>query len=309
MKTFEAIRGHEEMLLSYFNLPPITGNKHYRGECPLCGKREQFRLNYRNENLCWICKCGSGGLLQLICDVTGRVYSDIAQEVDRLVGRKPDAEDRKPPASEGFLQKFFGLPQVYDSPVQAYLNGRGIYNLPMDSIRFSPGEFDQEYGRAYATMYAMAVDDAGKPCYCHKTYLEDGQKANVPKPKKVVTIRQTQGSIAIRMFPMGSTLGISEGIETGLAANQLYDLPVWATLNTAFMKRFKAPKTVEHLIIFADHDRNGAGFAAAFECAHKNLLSNNDVRRVSIRWTAKPGDFNDALAGGHEVKQMQLGDP
>lgn len=57
---------------------------------------------------------------------------------------------------------------------------------------------------------------------------------------------------------------------------------------------------------FADTDSNGAGHAAAFECGHRNILSNNDVEKVSIRWP-ESGDFNDMLINGAQVFEWPLG--
>ncbi|EME8859696.1 toprim domain-containing protein [Enterobacter mori] len=108
-------------------------------------------------------------------------------------------------------------------------------------------------------------------------------------------------SIAVRLFPVASTLGIGEGIETALAAHQITHCNTWAALNTAFLKKFMAPSGVRNLIIFADADKNAAGHAAAFECAYKNLMStHNDVQSVSVRWPER-GDFNDVITDGLQV--------
>ena len=107
-------------------------------------------------------------------------------------------------------------------------------------------------------------------------------------------------SVAIRMFPVSSTLGIAEGIETALACHQITKCHTWATMNTAFMKKFRVPAGVKNLIIFADADANAAGHAAAFECAAANLHAKNDLETVSVRWPAQ-GDFNDLLQNGSEV--------
>lgn len=56
-------------------------------------------------------------------------------------------------------------------------------------------------------------------------------------------------SVAIRMFPTSSTLGIAEGIETALACHQITKCNTWATMNTAFMKKFRVPAGVKNLII------------------------------------------------------------
>ena len=111
-------------------------------------------------------------------------------------------------------------------------------------------------------------------------------------------------SVAIRMFPVSSTLGIAEGIETALSCYQIYGVNTWAVMNSNFMKKFRAPAGVKHLVIFADMDKHSAtGQAAAFECAHANLMAKNDLVKVSIRWPDN-GDFNDMLMNGDQVREQ-----
>ncbi len=111
-------------------------------------------------------------------------------------------------------------------------------------------------------------------------------------------------SVAIRMFPVASTLGIAEGIETALSAHQIYNVNTWATMTANFMKKFRVPAGVKHLIIFADRDENSAtGLAAAYECAHANLLASNDLQRVSVYWPDHD-DFNNMLMNGDQVREL-----
>lgn len=56
-------------------------------------------------------------------------------------------------------------------------------------------------------------------------------------------------SVAVRMFPVASTLGIAEGIETALSAYQIYKVNTRATMTANFMKKFRVPAGVKHLII------------------------------------------------------------
>ena len=75
-------------------------------------------------------------------------------------------------------------------------------------------------------------------------------------------------------------------------------------MNSNFMKKFRAPAGVKHLVVFADMDRHSAtGQAAAFECAHANLLAKNDLLKVSVRWPDN-GDFNDLLMNGDQVREL-----
>lgn len=111
-------------------------------------------------------------------------------------------------------------------------------------------------------------------------------------------------SVAIRLFPVASTLGIAEGIETALSCKQLYGVNTWSVINAGFMEKFRVPAGVQHLVIFADMDIHTAtGQAAAFVCARSNLNAKNDLKRISIRW-ADHGDFNDLIINGDQVREQ-----
>ncbi|MGT3335444.1 primase-helicase zinc-binding domain-containing protein, partial [Yersinia enterocolitica] len=57
MKTLEAAKGHWPKIFEYFGLPPVTGKRHYKGECPVCGSQGKFRIDDRNGEGTWICCC------------------------------------------------------------------------------------------------------------------------------------------------------------------------------------------------------------------------------------------------------------
>ncbi|EIT2140404.1 toprim domain-containing protein, partial [Salmonella enterica] len=191
---------------------------------------------------------------------------------------------------------------------EAYLQRRGILELPDEGIRFCDKQTCN--GREYQALYSLATDDKGALCYLHRTLLDGDRKADVVAAKKLMALQESSyleyaGSVAIRMFPPAATLGIAEGIETALSCCQIYRCNVWSVMNTSFMEKFIAPHGVNHLVIFADNDPHGAGLAAAFKCGKNNILSRNDVEKVSIRWPDLP-DFNDMLIEGCEVRQHVL---
>ena len=314
VSTVEAMRGHEALILESFGLPSITNNKHV--DCPICGSKKSFRINRHNNDIKYICTCSSGSVINLIVEVTGKQFAEVATELDKIIGNefKPEHKEQqqKPQApqvtaQEQATKRFSGIQNLRGSPVEAYLKSRGIMCLPEMCVKFAPSEWDSEYQRSFQAMYAVATDDAYTVAYAHKTYLEGGKKADVEKVKKLKTVNSLASSckscgvdyapsVAVRMFPCDTILGISEGIETGLAAHQLYKMPVWSVLNTSIMKSFKAPAGVKTLMIFADNDPNGAGLAAAMVCANKNMMANNDVIKVTVRWVSEyRKDFNDLI--------------
>ena len=175
--------------------------------------------------------------------------------------------------------------------------------MPMRAIKVSGND-------EKSCMFSVATNDKSNPVMTHQTYLHGDSKADVEVQKRTSKVDKEresviEESIAIRMFDVQTCLGISEGVESALSASQLYECSTWAVLNTNFMKKFRAPPGVEHLIIFGDGDSNGAGQAAAFVCGNANILTNNDVKKVTIRFP-ESGDFNDVLQEVQKINEFIL---
>ncbi len=313
MKTTEAARGRWAEIFEHYGLPPVTGKNHYKGECPLCGARGKFRIDDHNGTGTWICRCGSGDGMTLLTQTQGKSFSVLCSEIDRLIGN--DYRHRPIPVNSApakqrqrVISKFSKLVGLRGTSAAGYLRQRGINKLPAEAIRFN--DHQRHAGRIYQALYSLATDDKGELCYLHQTLLDGDKKAQIGDSAKRLKSLQEQTylaharSVAVRMFPVSSTLGIAEGIETALSCHQIYGVNTWATLNSGFMKKFRVPAGVKHLIIFADMDKHSAtGQAAAFECAHANLLAKNDLIAVAVRWPDN-GDFNDMLMNGDQVREL-----
>ncbi|HEU4982060.1 MAG TPA: toprim domain-containing protein, partial [Acidobacteriaceae bacterium] len=68
-------------------------------------------------------------------------------------------------------------------------------------------------------------------------------------------------------------------------------VPVWSALNTSLLAAWMPPAGVTRVLIFADHDANWAGHAAAYALAHRLALKGV---ACEVRMPP-PGDWNDAL--------------
>lgn len=303
-KTTEAVIGRWPEILDHYGFK-ITGNRHI--DCPMCNKKK-FRIDNKNDRGTWICNCGSGDGWELLKLTTGRSFSDLAKEIDVLIGNYYVKEVVPRRDYEGELRRYWqSLKPIKGSIVEEYLNNRGIYRMPKRAVKFSNNEFI--FGAPQKAMFAVATNEALNPIIKHRTFLDGGKKADVPLNKITDSItpdREELGSVAVKLFDSDTCLGVAEGIETALAAHQLYDLPTWSTMNTSFLKRFLAPIGVEHLKIFADTDpRSASGHEAAFICAKKNLLSKNSVSRVTVLWPEN-GDFNDVLLKNQDVSSLRF---
>lgn len=271
------------------------------GPCPMCGGKDRFRFDDQEGRGTYFCSgCGAGDGVQLAMGITGQSFRDVAREVERIAGTvRPTAA--RPERSDD--DKLAALRRAYresksmqrgDEAYQ-YLAGRGLrlYDLP-ESVRLHPSMAYWDGGAVlgkFATMLATVTDAAGRAVSLHRTYLQDAQKAPVPEPRKLMEGLPLAGA-AIRLTPVSRTLGIAEGIETALAAAQLFEVPAWSCISAAGIESFDPPAGVEHVIVFADNDRNFAGQAAAYRAAHRLALKGYEVE-VCIPPTV--GDWLDEL--------------
>lgn len=140
-------------------------------------------------------------------------------------------------------------------------------------------------------MLATVTAPTGEAVTLHRTYLENGRKAPVPYPKKLMQGLSSVGA-AIRLFPVSENLGIAEGIETALAAAELFGMPVWSCISAGGIESFVPPAGVKAITIFADHDLNFTGQAAAFRAAQRLALTGYSV---TVKIPDAPGDWLDVL--------------
>jgi hypothetical protein len=152
-----------------------------------------------------------------------------------------------------------------DTPVETYLNSRGLDLPDCDDILFHPDLNDYANGMGRPGMVIrMRHPQTGELVdSIHRTFLaDDGSgKADMEKPKKLRG--SPVGGVAMLM-PMGEdgVLGVGEGIETSLAGSQIFGIPAWATLSDGGTKTFAFPPGLKELHIFADKGVAGEGAAA-----------------------------------------------
>ena len=271
------------------------------GPCPMCGGKDRFRFDDKDGRGTYFCsKCGAGDGVQLAMGITGLSFRDVAAEVERIAGTvRPSAarSERSDEDKLSALRRAFKESRPIEREDEAcrYLAGRGLrlYDLP-EGIRTHPGMQYRDGGAVLGTfpaMLATVTDAAGRAVSIHRTYLQNARKAPVPAPKKLMQGLPLPGA-AIRLTPVSRTLGIAEGIETALAAAELFEVPTWSCISTAGIETFAPPEGLEHVIVFADHDENFAGQAAAYRAAHRLALKGLEVE-VCIPPTA--GDWLDEL--------------
>jgi putative DNA primase/helicase len=277
---------------------PYGATGEVRLTCPQCSpsrrKSHDACLAVNTEKGTWLCwHCGWHGGLH------GRLHPSPLPPLRRSPAQ-PD--ERKRTA----LRRVWGeaYPLAEGDPVWTYLHQRGI-SLPLADLptvlRYHPHlVYRHEDGQHtyYPAMVARVDNTQGQCVSLHRTYLTiDGHKADVSTAKKLMpsVIPGATSGGAIRLYPAGETLAVSEGIETGLAVRFATRLPVWSTICAGGMARLIVPAEVRLVIICADNDVAGLDAARALA---RRLLS--EQRRVKILTPDTPGtDWADLQEVGH----------
>jgi hypothetical protein len=187
-------------------------------------------------------------------------------------------------------------PLTHEDPVMAYLAGRGIVLAQTDlptSLRFHAQlRYYATDGRPYTThpgMVARIDDPSGHMVSVHRTYLSaDGYKAATEKTRKLMTPTLPGATVggAIRLYPAGEVLAVTEGIETALAVHLMTGLPTWSAMCAGSLGSLVVPDAVRLVVIAADHDKNGVGLHGAQELARRLLA---EGRSAKILLPERPG--------------------
>lgn len=177
--------------------------------------------------------------------------------------------------------------------VETYLASRALPVPDTPDLLFHPDLTYYAARTAWPAMIAVLRGADGAAIGLHRTYLaRDGLgKAPIAKPKMML------GDVlsgAVRLgAPVQRSLGVSEGIETAIAASLLFRMPVWPTLSTSGMRGFGWPAGVDRLVIFADAGL--AGEAAALHLAERAASTGLASR---IERPLHGDDFADDLRRG-----------
>jgi putative DNA primase/helicase len=224
---------------------------------------------------------GNGGRLLVHCHA-GCQAVDVLAELRRqkLIGtngyhRKEDkqgfAAQSTPVAAESAVelawQIFNDAIEPRRGPVEAYLRSRGLGQLPDDlaDVRYHP-RCPRGKDRLPAMVALMRDAVSNVPTGVHRTFLRsDGSGKASVVPAKMMLGRA--GGSVVKLTPDENVLvglGLSEGIEDGLAVLNSGWSPVWVALSAVSMTSFPVLDGVESLTLFADND--AAGRKAADVC-------------------------------------------
>lgn len=321
-------RGRWPHILNYFGIDlSYLKNKH--GPCPICGGKDRYRYDDKHGDGTFYCThCSAGDGFKLLQLHLGCNFHEALYKVGILVGTRADIDYSSEPQhirqtiSDAIENEYYEIaknPQrkrellnliwkqgksvVNDDPVDRYFKARRIVLTQFSSaLRFHPG-LDYYDGKqligTFPAMIALVTDENSCGVTIHRTYLGDACKADVEKPKKLMSpVREgaTRGA-SIKLYkPENREIVVAEGIETALALHFSAQVSVWATLSANGMEQVIIPSSITKVIIAVDNDENLVGQKAAEKLAKRLKAEGRKVTRVIPNKVGS--DFADILVGG-----------
>jgi putative DNA primase/helicase len=273
-----------------------------RGEhraCPRCGGKDRFRFDDKGGRGTWFCnQCGAGDGVKLVKLVFNVDFIEAMRKIEGVVG----VNDHHPPIIrknrdekkiQGRLRRLWDESTLLTGSdlVSKYLRGRGLF-MAVKDVRFCPKCFEPDSRRTMPAMVAAVRNVEGKPVSIHRTYLAGPAKASIKSPKKLMPGVEPLAGCAIQLFDAVDHVGVAEGIETAIAACQLFGVPTWATISSTILESFRPPEKIRRVVIFGDSDPNHTGQAAAHKLA-KRLYRDGFNVEVNL---PERGDWADILA-------------
>lgn len=170
--------------------------------------------------------------------------------------------------------------------VDRYLRGRGLAPVgprwPSD-LRLLPSLKHAPSGTRWPAMIAAVRNVAGEIVACHRTYLDpqgvlkdDGGRIRRPGGKaRVSPNRMALAPVEGHAIWLGFTgveeeIGVTEGIESGIALRRQTGLPVLAAISANGMAKLSIPSCVKRIAIGYDRgDKNGVGLGAMQVLAYR----------------------------------------
>jgi len=312
VSTVERARGRWREILPQLGVEPrFLVNRH--GPCPICGGKDRFRFDDKDGDGTWFCnQCRAGTGIILLRKLKGWSHKEACDAVDEIIGTgyRPPAVVPKAAAPVDHGSSARAAKRLLDEAsasdvVEAYLTKRRL-SVSAPALKGHPRcpyyvEEVQPDGRkhyrmlgSFPAILAPIVDRTGALIGVQRVY-----DADVDDRKKVMG--DLKGGV-VRLGQPTDELGVCEGFETGLAAYELFGIPIWAALTAGNLEQFEPPPGIVRLHVFGDSDESSVGQAAAFNLAVRvnrwNVQHKTGAEPVRVHLPVDLGtDWLDVLNG------------
>lgn len=295
LKAEEIVQGRWEEVFRYIGLGDYLQYERKEGPCPICGGNTRFRfmdLHDSGKHFCAHCsdlKNGVGFGFRLVMRYRECTFKEAARLVRQALGVEsssgavvpnaklpPPKAARKQASSEELEAKYKrlwenGFEITATDAAGLYLARRapGLKRFPK-TLRFHPGldyyeertingSATKEYVKlgTFPGMVGYVQAPNGDMANIWRWFLtKDGQKANVPEPKKSAG-RWLHPSGSLRLGePTDGLLGTCEGMEGGLRVMVMHGITMWPSMNAGMLEKFEVPKGlgIQRVYVYGDRD-------------------------------------------------------
>lgn len=149
---------------------------------PYLRAKGKFRIDDKDGRGTYICTCGSGNGFQLLERTQGKDFKTLADEIDVLIGNHREKEAILPSKTNknNLFQRITGcyskLSILKNTPAMQYLHNRGVFELPLDNVRYCDHQPVRNSSDKFQAIWSLATDAKGQLCYLHRTYLQGDKK-------------------------------------------------------------------------------------------------------------------------------------
>ena len=269
-----------------------------QGPCPVCGGKGRFRFDDREGDGWFYCnQCGPGPGIVLLRRLHRWDHATACREVDRIIGLAAPTSPAIKQTGRADSVKLRALERLLagasdDALVADYLASRGlsVSSSALFGRRACPF-FDGGLVGHFPAVIAPILAPDGALVSAQRLYWAD-----VTPRKKTMEAVGTINGAAVRLHDCDDELGVAEGVETALAAFELFGVPTWAALSANGVRTFVLPPDVRRLHIFADNDSNFVGQGAAYDLARRVRHDAPEVEVVVNVPDYPDSDWLDVLA-------------
>lgn len=201
----------------------------------------------------------------------------------------PPSEDSAARRRDSALAIWREARRAEGSPVETYLQSRGLFLAVPPALRFHPRLWHCSDIECPAMVALVSDGVDGTALGVHRTYLAADGASKAPVDPQKMMLGPCRGG-AVRLAEASDTLMVGEGIETCLAAMHSAGKPAWAALSTAGLRTLELPEAIRDVTVLADGDMSGE--QAAQDAARRWMRQGRVVR---IARAPAGQDFNDLL--------------